>query len=74
MSQQLTHEQRLDILTRSLDASARGDDAESLRIAQQKPITPWVAKGIKEIFGAEYLEGWDLSEAEAAYGKDWLNR
>ena len=74
MSQQLTHDERMDILTRSLEASARGDDAESLRIAQEKPITPWVAKGIKEIFGAEYLAGWDLSAAEAEYGKDWINR
>lgn len=71
---QLTHEQRMDIVSRSLEASARGDDAESLRIAQEKPLTPWVAKGIKEVFGAKYLAGWDLSEAEAEYGKDWLNK
>ncbi len=37
-------------------------------------MVPWVAKGIKEIFGAEYLKGWDLSEAEAEYGKGWLDR
>lgn len=71
---QLTHEQRLDILSQSLAASACGDDERALKIAQQEPIVPWVAKGIKEIFGAEYLAGWDLSEAEAEYGKDWLSR
>ncbi len=71
---QLSHAERLDLLARSLEASARGDDAESLRIAQEKPITPWVAKGIKEIFGVEYLAGWDLSQAEAEYGQDWLNQ
>lgn len=71
---QLTHEQRLEIVSQSLLAEALGDEAESLRIMQQTPITPWVAKGIKEIFGPEYLEGWDLSEAEAEYGKDWLGK
>ena len=71
---QLTHEERLDILSASLAASARGDHAVALKIAQQEPMVPWVAKGIKEIFGTEYLKGWDLSEAEAEYGQDWLDR
>lgn len=71
---QLSYEKRMDILTRSLAASARGDDEEALRIAREKPLTPWVAKATKDIFGAEYLEGWDLSDAEAEYGKDWLNK
>lgn len=69
----LTHEERLDILSRSLAASAHGDHDEALKIAQKEPMVPWVAKAMKEIFGPEYLEGWDLSEAEAEYGKDWLN-
>lgn len=71
---QLTHEQKVDLAYKSIDAAARGDREEALRLAQQKPLTPWVAKGLKEVFGAEYLEGWDLSEAEAEYGKDWLDQ
>lgn len=71
---QLSYEKRMDILTRSLEASARGDEDEALRISQEKPLTPWIAKATREIFGAEYLKGWDLSEAEAEYGKDWLNK
>jgi len=71
---QLTHEERLDLLTKSLEASARGDDDEALKITQQQPLTPWIAKGIKDIFGAEYLNGWDLSAAEAEYGQDWIRR
>lgn len=71
---QLTHEQKVDFVYKSIDAAARGDEEEAMRLAKQKPLTPWVAKGLKEVFGAQYLEGWDLSEAEAEYGKDWLNR
>lgn len=71
---QLTHEQRMELVYKSIDAAARGDKKEAVRLAKQKPLTPWIAKGVKEIFGAEYLAGWDLSEAEAEYGKDWLNR
>lgn len=71
---QLTHEERLQNLTDYLEASKSGDYEKAHRIAQQKPLTPWIAKGIKEVFGTEYLEGWDLSEAEAEYGKDWLNK
>ncbi|MDR2893458.1 MAG: hypothetical protein LBV80_10315 [Deltaproteobacteria bacterium] len=70
---QLTHEERMSIVYQSLDADVRGDHEEAARLAKLKPLTPWVAKGIKEVFGAEYLAGWDLSEAEAEYGKDWLN-
>lgn len=71
---QLTHEERFDILSKSLAASARGDHEEARKIAQQEPMVPWLAKAVKEIFGPEHLKGWDLSEAEAEYGKDWLNR
>ncbi len=74
MSQQLTHEEKLNNLSRSIAASARGDDVEARKIAQQEPMAPWLAKAVKEIFGPEHLKGWDLSEAEGEYGKDWLNR
>ncbi|MDR2893667.1 MAG: hypothetical protein LBV80_11430 [Deltaproteobacteria bacterium] len=70
---QLTHEERMGIVYQSVDAATRGDEEEAMRLAKLVPLVPWVAKGIKEVFGAEYLAGWDLSEAEAEYGKDWLN-
>jgi hypothetical protein len=69
-----TPEQELEIIEQSTAAAARGDEEEAMRITQQMPLVPWLAKALKEIFGKEYLEGWDLSEAEAVYGKDWLNQ
>jgi hypothetical protein len=70
----LTHEERLEQVSQSLAAVARGDYDESLRITQQRPLTPWIAKSIKEVFGQEYLSGWDLSAAEAEYGQNWLSQ
>lgn len=71
---QLTQDERWDIVSKSINAASRGDYDEAVKLSKQKPLTPWVAKGVKEIFGSEYLKGWDLSEAEAEYGTDWLNR
>ncbi|MDR1243435.1 MAG: hypothetical protein LBM00_11755 [Deltaproteobacteria bacterium] len=50
---QLTSEKKLEILTQSQIASSRGDYEEAKRILNQMPMAPWLAKGIKEIFGAE---------------------
>ena len=38
------------------------------------PLPPYIAKVIKEKAGAEYLAGWNLSEAEAEFGAGWLNK
>jgi hypothetical protein len=38
------------------------------------PLPPYLAKVIKEKVGLDSLLslGWNLSEVEAEYGKDWL--
>jgi hypothetical protein len=36
-------------------------------------VPPYIAKVIKEKAGAEYLAGWNLSEAEAKFGPGLLN-
>lgn len=71
---QLTHDEKMDIITQSLEAAKIGDYKEEERLIKQMPMVPWLAKAAKEVFGTEYLAGWDLSAAEAEYGKDWLNK
>lgn len=71
---QLTHEEKMDIITQSLEAAKVGNYEEEERLIKLMPMAPWLAKATKEIFGTEYLAGWDLSAAEAEYGKDWLNQ
>lgn len=72
----LTHEERFDIIQQSLVADAAGDPDESTRILKKLPLAPHLAMGVKEIWGKEILidGGYDLSEAEATYGKDWLDK
>jgi hypothetical protein len=72
----LTREQEAEIIEKSLEADARGDREESCRLLKQLPLEPWLAKAGKEVCGKDFLleNGFDLSKAEAAYGKDWLSQ
>ena len=73
---QMTHDERVDVIAKSLEAAKRGDHDEEVRLIQQHfPLSPHLAKVAKEMWGADYLRnsGWDLSEAEAEYGKNWLD-
>jgi hypothetical protein len=76
MVAKLTLEQKAEIIEKPLEADARGDYDEGSRLLRQLPIAPWLAKAGKEVWGKEFLleNEYDLSEAEAAYGKDWLSR
>lgn len=73
---QLSHEERLNIISEFIQASEEGRNDEALKIGQQLPLAPHIAKAAKDVWGAEYLKnsGFDLSEAEAAYGKNWLDQ
>jgi hypothetical protein len=72
----LTPEQILDIINKAQDALAQGDHEEHLRLARFIPMPAHIAEIAKDFFGADYLlnGGFDLSEAEAEYGKDWLTK
>jgi hypothetical protein len=73
---QLTHEQRLGIIQASLDANERGDHEEEIRLIRLLPLPAHLAKAAKEMYGKEYLieRGYDLSEANEAFGHGWLDR
>lgn len=70
-----SHNETLDILSLAHAAFEKGDTASYVKISQQLPLAPHLAVAAKEIFGVDYLlnSGFDLSEAEACYGKNWLN-
>lgn len=73
---QRTKEEEFTILQASLAAAKRGDMEEERRLIRMLPLAPHLAKVAKEMWGKEYLltRGYDLSEAEAAYGIGWLDR
>lgn len=72
---QLTREQKMDIIDKSLDADERGDHEEANRLMLQLPVPPYLAQIFKEVWGKDFLleGGYDLSLAEAEYGKNWLD-
>lgn len=65
---QFTHEEINSILSQSIEATQQGDHAKSSKLIRQLPMPAWLALATKDVFGVEYLEGWDLKEAEATYG------
>ena len=55
-----------------LEKAGRLDEAETLR--RTVPVPAYLAKIFKEKVGADFLiqGGYNLAEAEAEYGSDWL--
>ena len=53
-----------------------GDREGFTRLIRTAPMPPYLAKVAKKTMGAEFLiqGGWNLSEAEAEFGPDWLSK
>jgi hypothetical protein len=60
----------------SIELKKQGKLEEATRLRRSIPIEPWLAEWGKKYMGADFLinGGWNLSEAEEVYGKDWLSR
>jgi hypothetical protein len=58
------------------DAEHAGDRDEAFRLMVTLPLHPGMAKILKETYGNEHLleGGYNLSEAYAEFGNDWLNK
>ncbi|GAP71947.1 hypothetical protein SAMD00024442_20_34 [Candidatus Symbiothrix dinenymphae] len=72
----MTLKEKLAIGMRSFELEDAGHPEEAKRVWKQIPLAPYLAKWWKEMMGVEALlqQGYNLSEAEAEYGKDWLSR
>ena len=68
--------EKLAILHKSYALRDAGDIEGAARLKRTVPMPPYLAKVMKEKVGADYLikGGWNLSEAEAEFGADWLSR
>jgi hypothetical protein len=66
--------EKLDLIVKSVELEEAGKLEESDRVRRQVPLSPYLAKFAKESFGADFLiqARFNLEEAEAEYGKDWL--
>jgi hypothetical protein len=67
---------KLAIGMKVLELEKEGKFEEADQLEHTIPLPAYLAKWSKKRFGAEILlkTGWNLSEAEAEYGPDWLSK
>ena len=76
MPQTMTLDEKLAISNKAGALWEEGDKEGCIRLMKTAPLPPYLAKVYKKTLGAEQLikSGWNLSEAEAEFGPDWLSR
>ncbi|MDR1929316.1 MAG: hypothetical protein LBQ44_01680 [Treponema sp.] len=67
---------KLQLIVKSIELEEQGKAEEAKKIGMQVPLAPYLTKFAKEKIGADFLikSGFNLSDAEAEYGPDWLTR
>jgi hypothetical protein len=75
-AQTMTLHEQLAIGMKVLELEKQGHKEEARKLEHSIPLPPYLARWAKKRLGADFLikTGWNLSEAEAEYGKDWLTR
>ncbi len=71
----LTNEEQFELIQKVQEAQKRGDREEARRISRLLPLAPHLAQSLKKQIGPNELlkAGFNLSEAEEAYGPNWLS-
>ena len=74
MPETMTIEEKLSISNKAIAMIQAGDEEGGRRLLRTAPMPPYLAKIYKEKVGVKPLleSGWNLSEAEAEFGPDWL--
>jgi hypothetical protein len=72
----MTLDEKLSISNKAFELLESGDKEGFSRLIRTAPLPPYLAKVAKEKIGIDFLinGGWNLSEAEAEFGSDWLNK
>jgi hypothetical protein len=75
-AQTMTLDEKLAISNKALDLLDAGDREGYDRLMRTVPMPPYLAKVAKEKIGVDFLidGGWNLSEAEAEFGQNWLSK
>ena len=75
-TQAMTLDEKLDIGCKAVELSKAGDEEGYSRLTRSIPMPPYLAKIYKEKVGVKELieSGWNLSEAEAEFGENWLSK
>jgi hypothetical protein len=72
----MTLDEKYAILHKAIALEEAGDIEGCTRLTRSVPMPPYLAKVMKEKMGASFLinGGWNLSEAEAEFGHDWISQ
>ena len=72
----MTLDEKLAISNKACLLWQAGDKEGSSRLTRTIPMPPWLAKIMKDKVGVEFFRdgNWNLSEAEAEFGLDWLSK
>jgi len=72
----MTLDEKLAIGCKVAELWKAGDREGCSRLTRTIPMPPYLAKMAKEKMGIDFLinGGWNLSEAEAEFGSDWLSK
>jgi len=75
-AQTMTLDEKLAIGCKAAELRKAGDNEGSSRLIRSMPMPPYLAKIYKEKVGVKQLieSGWNLSEAEAEFGPNWLDK
>jgi hypothetical protein len=75
-NQSMTLDERLAIGMKAHEYLKAGNKAEAVRLILEMPMPPYLAKMSKELMGADFLikGGYNLADAEAEFGPDWLTK
>jgi hypothetical protein len=75
-TQLMTLHEKLQIGMKSIELKKQGRIEEADKVKKQIPLPPYLAKFYKDHIGLDALlqSGWNLSEAVAEYGSDWLSQ
>jgi hypothetical protein len=76
-AQTMTLDEKFAITAKAREFKDAGNMEEYKRILREEvPLAPYLAEFAKNRLGSDFLikGGFNLSEAEAEFGKDWLNK
>ena len=75
-AQTMTLDEKLVISNKAFRLLDAGDKEGFTRLLRTAPMPPYLAKIYKEKVGVKQLieSGWNLSEAEAEFGPNWLDK
>ena len=71
----MSEQEKINIFMEAHKLRKEGKEEEAAAVQRKAPLPAFLAKTLKENFGAKILVqgGWNLAEANAEYGSDWLN-